>query len=67
MAQGGRGREVAIEHIAVEGMHHHRNAGQPRGDSSQHPRFRRMGVDDLGPHAAQKTVERDQSQQVAPW
>ena len=61
-----RTRKVMIQHVAVEGMHDHWNAGQPGGNPSQNASLGGVGVDNRRPLAPQEQVKADQRPKVVP-
>ncbi len=52
-----RGREVAAQHVAVVRVHDRRHAGEARGHAAEHPRLRRVRVDDRRPPLAHQAAQ----------
>src|SRR5439155_12327465 len=58
---GPGGREIALQHVAVVGVHDHGKTGEPRGDATDGARLRGVGVHDVGTeprHEPAKTEDR---------
>lgn len=61
-----RGREVAVEHVAVEGVHANRDAGEDRCQPPEHPGLGGVRVDQVRPLRAQQSDEVGERAQVPP-